>query len=203
MNYKDMFNIVESLPFDTEKIVFSNDNEQIYLLRPSKLSKRFKENYDASKNVQIWLAQKDLKSFKPNHLRILIDLKLRVREHPEFKNEFLEAFDNIFYGMAPLSAISKLQKYTFTQYIGSLETTSILAQLFIIEQNLGYGGRSKYNPSALYIQGWIRTFIDSEDEIDILCRRICNLNPPATKYTCCDDRKHRKYDGKSRPLWYK
>lgn len=196
-----MFTTVKNLAFDTEKEVYSSDTEQIYLLRPSILPKKF-SSYDANTNVQIWLREMDKKPFKPNHLRILIDLKLRIREHPELKIKFLEAFDKIYYGMEPLTAIEPLLSYKYLQHIGSLESTAILAQLFIIEQEYGFRGKTKYNPPSLYLQGWIRYFIDSDAEIDILCRRICSLTTPPVKYTCCDDKNHKNYTEHNAPLWY-
>ena len=159
MYYEDMFSIVEKLPFDTEAEVFSSDTERIYLLRPSVLPRKF-SSYNPETNIQIWLEEPGRKAFKPNHLRILIDLKLRMREHPDLKYKFLEAFDKIFYGADPLISIEPLLSYKYTQHIGSLESTAILAQLFIIEQEYGFMGRTKYNPPSLYIQGWIRNFID-------------------------------------------
>lgn len=197
----DMYLIVKELPFNTPKEVYASNTERIFLLRPSVLSKKF-SSYDPETNVQIWLEESGKKPFKPNHLRILIDLKLRLREHPELRYDFLRAFDEIYYGNDPLTAIKPLQQYNFTQHIGSLESTAILAQLFIIEQEYGFKGNSRYNPPSLYIQGWIRNFIDSDAEIDILCRRICSLTPPPVKYTCCDDRNHKKYTGDDEPLWY-
>ena len=201
MYYDDMFSIVKELPFDTKKIVFTSETEEIYLLRPSILPRNF-SSYDPNTNIQIWLEEHGMKPFKPNHLRILIDLKLRIREHPELRCQFLEAFDKIFYGTDPLEAIKPLLSYKFTQHIGSLESIAILAQLFIIEQEYGFRGKTRYNPPSLYIQGWIRNFIDSDSEIDILCRRICSLTPPPVKYTCCDDKNHKRYTPNTQPLWY-
>lgn len=201
MTYNDMFSRVQDLQFDIEEDVFISNTERIYLLRPSVLPKRF-SSYDPKTNIQIWLEEPGKRPFKPNHLRILIDLKLRIRENPELRYEFLEAFDKIFYGTDPLYAIAPLQCYQYTQHIGSLESTAILSQLFIIEQEYGFNGQSKYNPPSLYIQGWIRNFIDSDSEIDILCRRICSFTPPPAKYTCCDDKNHKKYISNAEPLWY-
>ena len=202
MTYREMFSVIQDLPFDTEAEVFCSNTERIYLLRPSILPRKF-SSYDPNTNIQIWLEEPSGKPFKPNHLRILIDLKLRMREHPSLRYEFLEAFDKIYYGEDPLVAIKPLQKYLYTQHIGSLESTAILSQLFIIEQEYGFNGESKYNPPSLYIQGWIRNFIDSDAEIDILCRRICSFTPPPVKYTCQDDENHPKYNSQAQPLWYK
>lgn len=201
MTYDEMFSIVEDLPFDIEENIYSSKKERIYILRPSVLSKKY-SSYNPKTNIQIWLEEDGKRPFKPNHLRILIDLKLRIREHPELRYELLEAFDRIFYGEDPLIAIEPLQRYIFTQHIGSLESTAILAQLFIIEQEYGFNGSSNYNPPSLYIQGWIRYFIDSEYEIDILCRRICGNSTPPVKYTCRDDKNHKKYSENAKPLWY-
>lgn len=116
MNYDKIFSIVEDLPFDTEEDIYLSKSERIYLLRPSVLSKKY-SSYDPKTNIQVWLEEDGKKPFKPNHLRILIDLKLRVREHPELRYELLEAFDRIFYGEDPLVAIKPLQHYAFNQHI--------------------------------------------------------------------------------------
>jgi len=51
-----MFNIIKQLPFDKEVTVYSEKSIDVYLLRPSVLSKRFK-GYDINKNFQIWLKE--------------------------------------------------------------------------------------------------------------------------------------------------
>ena len=93
---------------------------------------------------------------------MLIDLKLHSRELPQYKEKLLVAFDKIFYGDEPLDAIQSFNNIHFTQYINPIDITAVLAQLFIIEQNIGYGNKSTFNPPALYIHGWIRTFIAAE-----------------------------------------
>lgn len=172
-----------------------------YIFRPSELSNRFK-NYDKEKNFQIFLQEGDNKPFRPNHLRLLIDLKLRVREVPESKYTLLKVFDSIFYGKDPDELVYLLSEYNFVSSINPIEITLYLAQLFIAEQNIGFGGITKYDPASLYIQGWIRTFIDSEHEIDQIIYRICRNTPPAVKYTCNDDKNHRNYNPSAEPLWY-
>lgn len=201
MTYGDMRETVLSLPFDTMSEIYNNDEQTILIYRPSTLSKRFKD-YDVQTNFQIFLKIGNDKPFRPNHLRLLLDLKLRVRENPHAKKELLTAFDKIFYGDEPLEAIKPLNHIYFTQYINPIDITAILAQLFIIEQNIGYGAKSTFNPPALYIQGWIRTFIASEQEIDQIVYRICRNTPPAVKYTCQDNRKHIKYNPDAGLLWY-
>ncbi len=201
MNYREMKEIILDLPFDTMTQVYDNGEQAILLYRPSTLSERFK-NYDVNTNFQIFLKIGNDTPFRPNHLRLLIDLKLRSREIPQLREELLLAFDKIFYGEEPLLAIEPLANVRFTQYINPLDITAILAQLFIIEQDIGYGTRSTFNPPSLYIHGWIRTFIDSEQEIDQIVYRICRNTPPAVKYTCQDNQNHPKYNPNAEYLWY-
>lgn len=201
MTYDEMKKIVLDLPFDTMTEVYNNGEQAILIYRPSTLSERFK-NYDVNTNFQIFLRIGDNKPFRPNHLRLLIDLKLRARELSQSKEELLIAFDKIFYGANPLDAIKSLTHIPFTQYINPIDITAILAQLFIIEQDIGYGGKSTFDPPSLYIQGWIRTFISSEQEIDQIIYRICRNTPPAVKYTCQDNKNHPKYNTNAECLWY-
>lgn len=201
MLYNEMKDIVLCLPFDTMTEVYSNSKQKLLIYRPSELSERFK-NYDVNTNFQIFLKIGNSKPFRPNHLRLLIDLKLRVRELPLTKEELLIAFDKIFYGEDPLCAIKQLTHIPFTQYINPIDITAILAQLFIIEQDIGYGAKSTYEPPSLYIQGWIRTFLASEQEIDQIVYRICRNTPPAVKYTCQDNKNHQNYNPNAECLWY-
>lgn len=201
MTYNEMKAIVLGLSFDTMTEIYSNGKQSIQIYRPSTLSERFK-NYNITTNFQIFLKIGNDKPFRPNHLRLLIDLKLRAREFPQSKEELLIAFDKIFYGMEPLDAIKPLTHIHFTQYINPIDITAILAQLFIIEQDVGYGSKSTFDPPSLYIHGWIRTFIASEQEIDQIVYRICRNTPPAVKYTCQDNKKHPKYNPNADYLWY-
>lgn len=201
MNYDDMMKTVIALPFDTMTEIYDNGRQSILLYRPGKLSERFK-NYNVFTNFQIFLRTGNDKPFRPNHLRLLIDLKLRSREIPEAKEELLIAFDNIFYGEEPLEAVKPLAHIHFSQYINPIDITAILAQLFIIEQDIGYGRKSTFDPPSLYLQGWIRTFIESEQEIDQIVYRICRNTPPAVKYTCQDNKNHPKYNPAPESLWY-
>lgn len=202
MNYTELERIIIDLPFDEEKEIYSSKGQTLYVVRPRELSERFKE-YDASKNIQIWLKIDGKKPFKPNHFRLLIDLYTRVRECPESKDILLEVFDRIFYGEDPLKLMHLLDPYTYTQAINPIDIEVVLAQLFIAEQNIGFGKKSKYNPRSLYIQGWIRTFINADYEIDQVISGISYNRPPIVGYTKQDDKNHKEYNPNAKPLWYK
>lgn len=201
MQYNKMLDKILALPFDTMTKVYENDEQKVLVYRPSTLSAHFKD-YDVNTNFQIFLQIGDDKPFRPNHLRLLLDLKLRSRELPETINDLLLTFDEIFYGSDPLESIKHVKKINYSQFINPIDITAVLAQLFIIEQNIGYGGKSTFDPPSLYIHGWIRTFIASEQEIDQIVYRICRNTPPATKYTCQDNKNHRKYNPNAKYLWY-
>lgn len=202
MKYTELERIIIDLPFDEKKDIYSSNGQTLYVVRPQKLSERFKE-YDASKNIQIWLKIDGKKPFKPNHFRLLIDLYTRVRECPESKDTLLEVFDRIFYGEDPLDVMHMLDTYQFTQAINPIDIAVVLAQLFIAEQNVGFGKKSKYNPRSLYIQGWIRTFINADYEIDQVISGISYNRPPLVGYTKQDDKNHKEYNPDAQPLWYK
>jgi len=196
----EIFKIVKELEFDIKKTIFKKGNTEIQLYRPSKLSARFKD-YDVKKNFQIWLKEND-REFRPNHLRVMIDINLRVRSRPELKKDLLLAFDNIFYGKDPEKELMKLSKQKFEHYLNDLVVIGILSQLFIIEQEYGYHKESMFEPPTLFFQGWIREFIDNPKEIDNLCMSVCNGQPPLTKYVNQENKKHKMYVKESPALWY-
>ena len=146
-----MFKIVRELEFDNKKTIFKKGNTEIQLYRPSVLSARFKD-YDVKKNFQIWLKEGE-REFRPNHLRVMIDLNLRVRSRPNLKKDLLIAFDNIFYGKDPEEELKKLCKENFEHYLNDLVIIGILSQLFIIEQEYGYHKKSMFEPPTLFFKG--------------------------------------------------
>ena len=201
MDYSELKKVIIDLPIGEKKNIYSNDLQTLYIYRPEILSERFME-YEKEKNIQIWLHIKGKKDFKPNHFRLLIDLYTRVREHPEAKEKMLYTFDRIFYGDDPIQSMKLIEEFKFSQEINPLDITVVLAQLFIAEQDIGFGKKSKYDPRSLYIQGWIRTFINEDYEIDQIISGIHYNRPPKVMYTKQDDKNHREYNPDAKPLWY-
>ncbi len=200
MNYRRIFKRVRRLEFDKEMLVCQVEGTELYILRPSKLSKRFK-NYDPKKNFQIWLRQGS-RNFRPNHLRMFIDLHLRVRSRPDLKRKLLEIFDGIFYGEDPDKIIKPILDAKFEHFLNPLLIIANLSQLFIIEQAYAYYRKSNYEPLTLFYQGWVRQALDDIKEVDNLCMSIAKGQPPAAKYTSKENKKHKKYQKNLPPLWY-
>ncbi len=195
-----MLKIVINLPFDKKETIFKKEGIEVQLFRPSILSPRFK-GYDINKNFQVWLKEGE-REFRPNHLRVMLDLNLRVRSRQDLKRDLLLAFDNIFYGSNPEKELAKLSKEKFEHYLNDLLIIGVLAQLFLIEQEYAYNKESYFEPANLFFQGWIREFIDNPKEIDNLCMSVCNGQPPITKYTYKENKKHKKCESNLKPLWY-
>jgi len=200
MEKAEMFKIVKDLPFDTDKTVFSYGDTKVYLHRPSKLSARFKD-YDLKKNFQIWLKEGD-RCFRPNHLRVFIDLNLRIRSRPKLKRELLIAFDNIFYGKNPEKELKQLEKEKFEHFLNPIMIIGVLTQLFIIEQEYGYQRESMFDPPTLFFQGWIRESIVAPKEIDNLCMSVANGQPPKASFVNSENKKGKRWSGQPKPLWY-
>jgi len=132
----------------------------------------------------------------------MIDLHLKVRSRPDLKNELLLAFDNIFYKENSLLSIENLIEEDFEHFLNSTSIIAVLSQLFIIEQDYNYEGKSNYEPPTLFYQGWVRQFIDSTKEIDNLAMSVCSRQPPAAKYTSSENKKHKKFRDENPILWY-
>jgi len=195
-----MLNIVKELSFDAKYCVYREEDTEVQIFRPSKLSKRFK-SYDVKKNFQIWLKE-GVREFRPNHLRVMIDLNLRIRSRGDLKEKLLASFDNIFYGKDPLKELEGLKDERFEHYLNSLPITGVLSQLFIVEQEYCYHRESNFDPPTLFYQGWVREFIDNPKEIDNLCMSVCNGQPPLAKYVALENKKNRNFVKNLKPLWY-
>jgi len=200
MDKNSLFKIVKDLPFDQRTTVFEHSDVEVQIERPSQLSKRFK-NYDINKNFQIWLKE-GLREFRPNHLRVLIDLNLRVRCRKDLKERLLTAFDNIYYGRISLEELEKLNNEDFEYFLNPLPITGLLAQLLLIEQEYCYHRDSKFEPPNLFLQGWIREFLDNPKEIDNLCMSVCRRQPPQAKYVNLENKKNKSFTEDLKPLWY-
>lgn len=204
MKKQDMQRLIKDMPKDKDILVYCDEDYDVFLLRPSVLSPRFR-NYDVNKNFQIWLLEKKhSRKFRPNHLRVFIDLNLRVRSRPDLTNRLLGAFDKIFAGEDPEIVLREFSKEKFEFELNRIQVIGVLSQLFIIEQEYGYNKDSKYDPPSLFYQGWVREFIHNPKEIDNLCMSVSKGQPPTAKYVSVENKKSHKYDllKLMKPLWY-
>lgn len=197
MKWDELFNIVKDLEIGHSYKIYEENGFLIKIIIPIRDFK----GYDIKKNFQIFIKEGE-REFRPNHLRVFIDLNLRIRCRPDLKEELLIAFDNIFYKNDPIIEIEKLSKEKFEHCLNPITSTAILSQLFIMEQEYNYHKESMFEPPTLFYQGWIRQFLDSTKEIDNLCMSVCRFQPPAVKYTRLDNKRHKAFIYKKPPLWY-
>lgn len=200
MIYQQRLKQIIDLEFDKELSIRKSGDLEIFVYRPSIPPKRFKD-YDPKRNLQIWLREGS-RQFKPNHLRTMIDLYLRVRSRPDLKIQLAQAIDSIFYGLDPNEVSKSLDKEKFEHFLNPISITFHLSQLFLIEQEYGYNKASRYDPPTLFYQGWSRQILDTDKEIDNILMSITNRNTPAVKYTYADDKNHKKYTGNLQPIWW-
>jgi hypothetical protein len=202
MKYDEMVKIISSLNLGEKRsILVDNEDVELYVVRPEIVPSKLKNKYEATKNFQICIKQK-FQDFKPNHLRVLIDLSLKVKAQPKLKERMLLAFDNIYYGNDPIKEVEQFKDITFPHFLNSMEIIASLSQLFLIEQDLNYSRESHYDPKGLFFQGWVREFIDSPKEIEIMCVSAARGQPPNTKYTSKENKKSKKHQPDLKPLWY-
>ncbi|MFT4243838.1 MAG: hypothetical protein ACMXYB_00085 [Candidatus Woesearchaeota archaeon] len=215
MEYNTLLDEVKKLKFDLKKTIYSKDDVEIYLIRPTKVKGNFK-NYDINKNFQVFLKTKN-REFRPNHLRVIMDLYLRSLSRPDLKEEILELVDLIFYKKEFSNLLEKLKQETFNNYLNkNLDVTIYLLTLFVIEQDYNYFGKSFYKPKSTFLIGWVRQVLcDNSRDLDNYIMSICNNQPPKTKFTEKDSKIKRKiqnkqsisvnnekYEENPKKLWY-
>ena len=79
MKYKELLEIINNLKIGESKNIYRVNNTDLWIHRPEKLgsSLKNKDKYDIKTNFQIFMRGEDGKAFKPNHLRMLLDLHLK------------------------------------------------------------------------------------------------------------------------------
>ncbi|KYC48715.1 MAG: hypothetical protein APG12_00024 [Candidatus Methanofastidiosum methylothiophilum] len=202
MEYKELIKEIDSLAIGEKKDIYETHfGEILFVYRPHEVTKNLKREYEVNKNFQIYLKEYNKKEFRPNHLRLLIDINLKLRSNSEERNNLLKAFDDIYYGKCPEIISESLSESLFSMRINYLECNLYLAQLFMAEQDINYKG-SKYDPCRLFFQGWIREVLMGTREIDALCWSVTKYQAPSIRFTCQDNKNHKKYNSNRKELWY-
>ena len=202
MMLAELETLFRGLELDEKHIIAERDGVTLFVVRPSKPNRALKHKYDPYRNIQIWMKEGGLPEFRPNHLRVLIDLNFRTRANPEATRSFLKAFDEIHGGRDPQQAIMDLPDEDGSFNLSPLWVTALLAQMFYAEQRLYYPRESKFDPPSLFLHGWVRAFINHHKALDIMCMSVARYQPPPAKYTRKENRKSRHFDPSAGLLWY-
>lgn len=164
MNYKELLETINKLDVGNSKNIYRVDNTDIWIHRPEKLGRslKSKEKYDIKTNFQIFMRGGDGRAFRPNHLRILIDLHLKLISNSKEAERLFSILEEIYRGKDPLEFKDELSKIKFKMQLDTALVNICCSQLFMAEQDINYT-KGKIKPPRSYLMGYIR-FVKSEKE---------------------------------------
>jgi len=170
MDYKTLKEILISTKLGERKTIYIIDkNTEIFIIKPFKVSAQLKNSkrYDPQKNFQIGIKKEGKKEFLPNHLRILIDLDLKIKNNSKKAKKIFNIIEDIYEGKDPEIFREKIQNMFFDGEIENSFTNLCLVQLFMLEQDINYHF-GKVQPPRAYLMGYIRMIRLQIEEIDKL-----------------------------------
>mgnify|MGYP001590659231 FL=1 len=167
MDYRDLLDTINKLKIGESKNIYRVDNTDLWIHRPEKLgsSLKNKEKYDVKTNFQIFMRGEDGIAFKPNHLRILLDLHLKLISNPDDAEQLFLILEKIYNGEDPIKFKEKLLKMSFKMQLDTSLINVCCAQLFMSEQDVNYT-KGKIQPPRAYLMGYIRLIKTKQENID-------------------------------------
>jgi len=162
--------------------IYEYKGAEIFIHRPESIPTHLKQkaNYDPHKNFQIFLRLPGIKAFKPNHLRILLDLHLKNVSNPNNANFIFDSFEHIYNKEDPKKFIPTLENINFRMQIDSAVLNLLYGQLFMVEQEINYTF-GQVNPPRAFLMGYIRLIKSGEYEIDRVLWSATR-NPPPVRF---------------------
>lgn len=167
MEYKKLLEVIKDLKIGESKNIYRVDNTDLWIFRPEKLgsSLKNKDKYDIKTNFQIFMRGGDGKAFKPNHLRVLLDLHLKLVSNPNLAEKLFSILEEIYNGKDPLEFKDELSKMKFKMQLDSALVNVCCAQLFMSEQDINYT-MGKIQPPRSFLMGYIRFIKVGQENID-------------------------------------
>ena len=166
MNFSELLKVIESVKIGNSKTIYKLDDVELYIHRPEKLGASLKrKDYDPKKNFQIFMKTPGKKDFKPNHLRVLLDLHLKHESDPKLSERIFEVMEAVYKGEDPLKFSKEISKMKFRMQLDSAIVNVCSAQLFMAEQEINYT-KGKVQPPRAYLMGYIRMIRTGNFEID-------------------------------------
>ena len=182
MKYKELLEVVNKLKIGESKNIYRINNTDLWIHRPKKLrrSLKSKDKYDIKTNFQIFIRGEDGKAFRPNHLRILIDLHLKLISNSTLSERLFSILEDIYNGKDPLEFKEELNKMEFKMQLDSALVNVCCVQLFMAEQDINYT-KGKIQPPRSFLMGYIRFVKSKRENIDkILWSSI--RHPPRNEF---------------------
>ena len=190
MKMKDLKDLILNLEITERKTIYTTSKgEEIFVYKPSKPSATLKHaDYDPRRNFQIFLKFPNKREFRPNHLRLLLDLHLKRLSDKIKSNYIFSVLEKIYEGDDPVDFADKLKDLDFRMQIDSSVLNIYYGQLFMIEQDINWSYRkTQCDPPRSYLMGYIRMVHSGEKEIDRLLWSATRNPPPKKwreKYRC-------------------
>ena len=182
MEYKQLLELIKNLKIGDSKNIYRVDNTDLWIFRPEKLGRslKSKDKYDIKTNFQIFMRGEDGKAFKPNHLRILLDLHLKLISNSELAEKLFSILEDIYNGKDPLEFKGELEKMRFKMQLDPPLVNVCCTQLFMAEQDINYT-HGKIQPPRSFLMGYIRFIKTKQENIDkILWSSI--RHPPRNEF---------------------
>lgn len=178
MDFKTAKEKIEKLGMGKSETMYKFDNGvELYVHRPEKLGRSLKREYAIHKNFQIFMKKPGEEDFKPNHLRILINLHLKKISDSEKAELIFDILEKVYNGEDPLLYKDKLTSLNFKMSLDPTLVDVCLAQLFMCEQEICYTD-GKVKPPRAYLMGYIRLVRSGKVEIDKLLWNSIRHPPP-------------------------
>ena len=180
MDFEKLKDLISEIKIGETKTIYKLGNVELYVHRPEKVGRSVKQTYDLKKNFQIFMKKPGHNDFKPNHLRILINLHLKKESDNKSAEKVFDILEKVYDGEDPLKFEKELSTLNFRMSLDSALVDVCCAQLFMAEQEIAYPG-GKVKPPRAYIMGYIRIIREGQQEIDKLLWNSIR-HPPAIKY---------------------
>lgn len=129
--------------------------------------------------------------FFPTHVRLIIDLYLKIYSESCKSKKLFSAFEEIFKGEGP-EVFKELETLNFSMQLDNSYISLCYGQLLMIEQDFNYapvGGRkSRHFPPREFLMCFIRWIASKENEIDKIVTAAVRNYPPPSKFKDLDCR---------------
>jgi len=182
MDMKNLIKTINEVEMGNKLSIYTHENSEIFIFKPTEIPSHLKrrDNYDPKKNFQIFLNLPNQEPFRPNHLRILLDLYLKKTSDATKADKLFNSFEEIYDKKDPLNFIDDIKDFDFRMQIDNAILNLLSGQLFMVEQEINYTF-GKVQPPRAFMMGYIRLIRDTDLEIDKLLWRATR-NPPPVGY---------------------
>lgn len=123
--------------------------------------------------------------FYPTHIRLLIDLYIKLESNPDGAKKLFKTLEKVYNGVDPQDYVDELRIIDFPMHLDEAEVNLYVAQLLMIEQDFNFGPgapkKSKLDPPREYLMRFIRWIAARDTQIDRIIFAAAGRKYPAPK----------------------